>query len=62
MLRASSTEINGVPTFTTTNEKENMDEKTFIADPNDYADEAAANIEFMAARKRECASGSEGAA
>lgn len=39
-----------------------MDEKTFIADPNDYADEAAANIEFMAARKRECASGSEGAA
>lgn len=33
-----------------------MDEKTFIADPNDYADEIGAYMDFMnLTREKECA-------
>lgn len=39
-----------------------MDDQTFIADPNDYAEEAAANIDFMRARERARASEKERAA
>lgn len=46
-------EVKRSPNFNTTDERENMDDKTFIADPHDYADEIPEAIAFMNSRERE---------